>query len=73
MLILVAHALAQQEAPAPVPRTTEIEFPDVQVEAGRVVPGAVRVAERRAAEFNPLFRLRLEFDAEIAATATEAR
>ena len=73
MLIFVASAFAQQQAPDPSPRTTEIEFPDVEVEAGRAVPGARRIAERRAAAFNPLFRLRLDFSAEMEATAVEAR
>jgi len=66
-------ALAQDdEAPVPEERTviyaerTELEFEGLDVDGALIRPHGVSVSVRRVGEFNPMIRLRTDFNPEIA-------
>lgn len=70
-LALAAPALAQEGPKEIIEPVTEIEFGTVQVDGELVRPGVHLVAERRQADFNPLVRLRTDFDQEMKRSVDE--
>ena len=65
-------------SPAPAPRVvhapqTAIDFDDLEIEATLARPSGVYVLARRQASFNPMIRLRTDFEAELAQSVGEVR
>lgn len=56
-----------------IPAVTEIDFGTVDVKAGVEGPDGVAVTEPPRPKFNPLIRLRSDFDREIALSLSEIR
>ncbi|MBM4365727.1 MAG: hypothetical protein FJ102_05890 [Deltaproteobacteria bacterium] len=83
MLILASLALAQspdtedlpEEGSTPViyERVTEHTFDGVKVKGAVVGPDGIVTIERRRAIFNPLIRLRINFDDALAASVEEVQ
>lgn len=78
---LSGAALAQAEPqageePAPVvvyPEKTELIFDGLGITATGEKPSGVLMLERKRGIFNPLIRLRVDFDAELASSVAEVR
>lgn len=83
MLLLASLALAQspdldelpEEGSTPViyERVTEHIFDGVKVDGTVVRPDGIVTIERRRAEFNPLIRLRINFDDALSASVDEVQ
>ena len=56
-----------------IPDVTEIDFGTVDIRAQVQRPDGVVVTEPKRPKFNPLIRLRANFDREITASVTEVR
>ena len=72
ILILLSVALAEEPAPVIVYRErTEIDFESIDIEGQLVKPEGILTTERVAATFNPMIRLRLDWDDEITSSVNE--
>mgnify|MGYP003154447512 FL=1 len=72
ILILLSVALAEEPAPVIVYRErTEIDFESIDIEGQLVKPEGILTTERVAATFNPMIRLRLDWDDEIISSVNE--
>ncbi len=70
ILALVTLALAAEPTPTPV---TQIDFEELEVKAPRNGGPITLVAERRQAQFPPMFKLRTSFDDKVKATVAEVK
>ncbi|TNE91168.1 MAG: hypothetical protein EP330_05855 [Deltaproteobacteria bacterium] len=73
LFLILVPALSMAEPRAEIPAVTEIDFGTVDVKADVVGPDGQIVHEPRRPKFNPLIRLRTNFDDEIARSIAEIR
>jgi len=72
IFLLLSAALAEEPAPVVVYRErTEIDFESVDIEGQLVKPEGILTTERVSATFNPMIRLRLDWDEEITSSVNE--
>ena len=72
LILLLSAALAEEPAPVIVyQERTEIDFESVDIEGELVKPEGILTQERVAATFNPMIRLRLDWDDEITSSVNE--
>jgi len=72
IFLFLTAALAEEPAPIIVyQERTEIDFESVDIEGELVKPEGILTTERVAATFNPLIRLRLDWDEEITNSVNE--
>jgi len=72
LILFLSAALAEEPAPVIVYRErTEIDFESVDIEGQLVKPEGILTTERVAATFNPMIRLRLDWDEEITSSVNE--
>jgi len=72
IFLLLSVALAEEPAPVVVYRErTEIDFESVDIEGQLVKPEGILTTERVSATFNPMIRLRLDWDDEITSSVNE--
>jgi glutaredoxin-related protein len=72
IFLLLSAALAEEPAPVVVYRErTEIDFESVDIEGQLVKPEGILTTERVSATFNPMIRLRLDWDDEITSSVNE--
>ena len=79
-ILLLSPSLAfAQEAEEPTKRSvvykqrTEIDFEGVEVQGQLVRPQGALLLDRRSASFNPLIKLRADFDPEISASVNSIK
>ena len=66
LILFLSAALAEEPAPVVVyQERTEIDFESVDIEGELVKPEGILTTERVSATFNPMIRLRLDWDEEI--------
>jgi len=66
LILFLSAALAEEPAPVIVyQERTEIDFESVDIEGQLVKPEGILTTERVSATFNPMIRLRLDWDEEI--------
>lgn len=72
---LVSLALASDDGDKKViyKSTTEIDFEDLEIEGVLQRPQSALVLERKQASFNPLIKLRVNFNEEIEESTQEVR
>ena len=74
LLFAPAHAGDKEEPRAVVyKQRTEIDFEGVEVQGQLVRPQGALVLDRRRAHFNPLIKLRTDFDDEINRSVNEIK
>ena len=72
--LLIALALAEEPSPTVVyKKQTEIDFEAVDIEGQLVKPEGTLVQERQEALFNPLIKLRMDWDEEISQSVSEIK
>ena len=72
--LLIGLALAEEPSPVIVyKQETEIDFEAVDIEGQLVKPEGVMTTERVSATFNPLIRLRMDWDEEISQSVSEIK
>ena len=72
--LLIGLALAEEPSPTVVyKKQTEIDFEAVDIEGQLVKPEGTLVQERQEALFNPLIRLRMDWDEEISQSVNEIK
>ena len=74
--LFIGTAYADEEKNEPVvvyKQKTEIDFEGVEVEGQLLKPNAAVITERQIAKFNPLIKLRTDFDDEMNATVNEIK
>ena len=72
--LLVGLCLADEPKPIIVyQQRTEIDFESVDIEGELVKPEGILTTERVAATFNPLIRLRMDWDEEISQSVDEIK
>ena len=79
-LLLVATATAEEPTPESTEdrqviykQRTEIDFEGIELEGELIKPQGALLLERRSAKFNPLIRLRTDFDVEMSESVKEIR
>ena len=75
-LLFSAAAIADDENEKPeviYKQRTEIDFEGVEVQGELVRPQGALLLQRRAAHFNPLIKLRTDFDDEISKSVDEVK
>jgi len=73
-LLLIGLALAEEPSPTVVyKKQTEIDFEAVDIEGQLVKPEGTLVQERQEALFNPLIKLRMDWDEEISQSVSEIK
>jgi hypothetical protein len=74
LLLLMTTALAEEPTPIIVyKQETEIDFEAIDIEGQLVKPEGTLVQERQEAVFNPLIRLRMDWDEEISQSVSEIK
>ena len=74
VLLLLTTALAEEPAPIVVYRErTEIDFESVDITGELVKPEGNLITERQEAVFNPLIRLRTDWNEEMSASVNEIK
>lgn len=78
LMIQSDHAFAQDETPAEDRRVTyrqktEIDFEGLEIEGVLQKPQGALVLDRKKASFNPLIKLRTDFNAEIDQSTQEVK
>ena len=72
--LLVGLALAEEPTPIIVyKQETEIDFEAIDIEGQLVKPEGILTTERVSATFNPLIRLRMDWDEEITNSVNEIK
>ena len=73
ILLLINVAMAEEPADAKVvyKKETEIDFEALELEGELVKPQGALLLERRKAHFNPLIKLRKDWDTEMKASVTD--
>jgi hypothetical protein len=75
ILLLINVAMAEDPADAKVvyKKETEIDFEALELEGELVKPQGALLLERRRANFNPLIKLRKDFDVEMKESVREVQ
>ena len=74
LLLLMTTALAEEPTPIIVyKQETEIDFEAIDIEGQLVKPEGILTTERVSATFNPLIRLRMDWDEEISQSVSEIK
>jgi len=74
IFLFLTTALANEPEPIIVyQQRTEIDFESVDIEGELVKPEGILTQERVAATFNPLIRLRMDWDEEISQSVSEIK
>ena len=74
LIILLTTALAEEPAPIVVyQERTEIDFEAVDIAGELVKPEGNLITERQEAVFNPLIRLRTDWNEEMSASVNEIK
>ena len=72
--LLVGLALAEEPKPIIVyKQETEIDFEAIDIEGQLVKPEGILTTDRVSATFNPLIRLRMDWDEEISQSVNEIK
>ena len=72
--LLIGLALAEEPSPTVVyKKQTEIDFEAVDIAGQLVKPEGVLTQERVSATFNPLIKLRMDWDEEISQSVSEIK
>ena len=72
LILLLSVALADEPSPTVVyQQRTEIDFESVDINGELVKPEGILTQERVTATFNPMIRLRLDWDDEITSSVNE--
>lgn len=76
--LLLLTLIASAEDPPPEPKViykqkTEIDFEGIELEGQLIKPQGSLVLERQIAAFNPLIRLRTDFDKEMTLSVQEIK
>ena len=72
LILLLSAALADEPSPTVVyQQRTEIDFESVDINGELVKPEGILTQERVTATFNPMIRLRLDWDEEITSSVNE--
>ena len=73
-LLLIGLALAEEPSPVIVyKQETEIDFEAIDIEGELVKPEGFLTTERVSATFNPLIKLRMDWDEEISQSVNEIK
>lgn len=72
-LIIIASLSHADEIEVVYKQKTEIDFEAIDIEGQLVKPEGQLVTEREVAVFNPLIRLRMDFDQEISNSVNEIK
>ena len=79
-MLLVSVAMANEPAADPEPerrviyrQKTEIDFEALEIEAQLIKPTGALLLERKSAHFNPLIKLRTDFDVEMNQSVNEIK
>ena len=79
-MLLVSVAMANEPVTEPVierriiyKQKTEIDFEALEIEAQLIKPTGALLLERKAAHFNPLIKLRTDFDIEMNQSVNEIK
>ena len=73
-MFLSNAAFAEDEEPKVIyKQKTEIDFEGVEIEGELVKPQGSLLLERKHAKFNPMIKLRKDFDAEMEHSVTEIK
>jgi len=74
IFLLITMALAEEPSPTVVyKKQTEIDFEAVDIAGQLVKPEGVLTQERVSATFNPLIKLRMDWDEEISQSVNEIK
>ena len=74
IFLLIGLALAEEPTPIIVyKQQTEIDFEAIDIEGELVKPEGILTTERVTATFNPLIRLRMDWDEEITNSVNEIK
>ena len=72
LILLLSVALADEPSPTVVyQQRTEIDFESVDINGELVKPEGILTQERVTATFNPMIRLRLDWDDEITSSVND--
>ena len=73
-LIFILSAFAQDnEDEVRYEKETEIDFEDLEIEGALVKPQGALLIDRQTATFNPLIKLRKDFNPEISTSVNEVK
>ena len=79
-MLLASIAMANEPVTEPEPerkviyrQKTEIDFEALEIEAQLIKPTGALLLERKAAHFNPLIKLRTDFDIEMNQSVNEIK
>lgn len=73
MLISMAFAGHDEDGKVVYKSKTEIDFEDLEIEGALQKPQSALVLERKKANFNPLIKLRISWEEEIAQSVDEIK
>ena len=73
LLLTAAFAQEPEEPKVVYKQKTEIDFEGIELEGELVKPQGSLVLERQSASFNPLIRLRTDFDHEMSLSVQEVK
>jgi len=74
LLFLTSLSLAQDEEPIIVyKKQTQIDFEGLEVEGEMIKPNGATIRERATTGFNPLIKLRTDFNYEMTASINEIK
>lgn len=73
MLISMAFASDDEDGKVVYKSKTEIDFEDLEIEGALQKPQSALVLERKKANFNPLIKLRISWEEEIAQSVDEIK
>ena len=71
LLLLITLAQETEEPKVKYQKETVIDFEGLEIEGELVRPQGNLILERKRANFNPLIRLRQDFDAEVSESSKE--
>ena len=73
LILFVNLAFAQEERAITYKKRTEIDFEGVDISGELVKPQGALLLDRKRASFNPLIKIRSDFNPEIALSVTEIK
>ena len=72
-ILLINLAYGQEDADVQYKKETEIDFEGLEIEGQLVKPNGVLLQERQKTKFNPLIKLRTDFDHEMKLSVSEIK
>lgn len=73
LILFVSLSIAQDSGDVKYEKETQIDFEDLEIEGQLVKPQGALLIDRKRATFNPLIKLRTDFNPEISTSVNEVK